>query len=66
MTPNKVTTHETEQENYSDQFSEPRTIPGGWDLSNYFSSTAYPDREVNGTAYEFTRKQDDDGSQNSY
>ena len=39
-------------EGHPEPFHMPRTIPGSWDLSDYFSSEDWPHAEVNGTAYD--------------
>lgn|GEM_PF-3918386 len=49
-------------EGHPEPFSMPRTIPDGWDLSEFFASPEMPHAEVNGTAYEQTTGRHDANS----
>jgi hypothetical protein len=40
------------REGHPEPFPMPRTIPTGWDLSDFFSAGKLPRAEVNGTAYD--------------
>lgn len=39
-------------EGHPEPFHTPRTIPMGWDLSEFFASEDHSRAEVNGTAYD--------------
>ena len=40
------------REGHPEPFSMPRTIPDGWDLSDFFATSDCPHAEVNGTAFD--------------
>lgn len=60
MTPKRNVTDPNSSEQYKDMLFEVRTIPAGWDLSAVFASSAYADHQINGTAYDYTSRQDNE------
>lgn len=45
MTPKKITANDPMAEGHPQPFSEPRTIPGGWEVSGFFEpEQKYPYR----------------------
>jgi len=52
MNPRKNPVIDPMLEGHPDAFSEPRTIPTGWDLSGLITPPHIAQAEMNGTAYE--------------